>query len=398
MQKGRLRKPGTGGRLSVGSRGGQGSGFVGNEPGQQAAIEFLGSGGGGTAVFGAGDFPKLDFGIAGMDLAGVADGDVGVELAVDHQNRDMGRGYGVFGRDLIHVQVVFQAGAQERNFHQRTQDGSSEPGAQIEGLAHSVIGDLAKIGEGRLGGNGTEVWMCIERLQQLRGSHGLAEGKDATRVILHGQEIDPLMDVVTLKQSVGGERSTAQAVSAGIGKKHSKSVGEEELSISGHADAVIAHTVQEDHIVSDGLMGMDDPGAENGAVGSGDRCVAEFGVEGTSGLASAGNLVVGERAARGMECSVGYEDACDRADGQVQEGNDGEPANAAVGAHGLVDWYGGSAGTVPGIKPKAPLLAKDARSGAPRDNHEQAECVYRPRSLDSSSGGPVQVRGLVCRT
>jgi hypothetical protein len=191
---------------------------MGNEPVQQAAIEFLGSAGGGTAVFGAGDFPKLDFGIARMDLAGVADGDVAVELAVDYQNRDKGRDSGIFGRDLIHVEVVLQAGPQERNFHQRTEDGSSEPRAQMEGLAHAVVGDLAKIGEGRLGGNGTEVCMCVERLQELRGSHGFAEGKDAARVILGGEEIEPLMDVVTLKQSVGGERSTAPAVSAGIGK------------------------------------------------------------------------------------------------------------------------------------------------------------------------------------
>lgn len=326
------------------------SGLVGNEPVQHAAIELLGSGGDGTAVFGAGDFPKLDSGIARMDLAGVADGDVAVELAVDYQNRDLGRGYRIFGRDLIHVEVVLRAGAPERNFHQRTEDGSSEPRTQMEGLAHAVVGDLAKIGEGRLGGNGTEVCMCVERLQELRGSHGFAEGKDAARVIERGQEIEPLMDVVTLKQSVGGEWSTAPAVSAGIGKKHSESVTEEELSVFGHANAVVAQPVQENHIVSDGWMGMDDPGAENCAVGSGDRCVAEFGVEGTSGLASGGNLVVGERAARGMESSVGYEDASDRADGQIQRGNQGEPAIAAGGAHGLLDWYGGSGGMVPGNK------------------------------------------------
>jgi hypothetical protein len=140
--------------------------------------------------------------------------------------------------------------------------------------------------------------------------------------------------------------------------------------------------VQEDHIISDGWMGMDDPGAENSAVGSGDRCVAEFGAEGASGLASGGNLVVSERAASGMESSVGYEDASDRADGQIQRGNEGEPAIAAGGTHGLVDGYGGSGGMVPGIKSKAPLLAKDARNGAPGENQEQAESRIPPQIFE----------------
>ncbi len=49
----------------------------------------------------------------------------------------------------------------------------------MEGLAHAVVSDLTKIGEGRFGGDGAEVWMRVERLQELCGAHGFAEAVDA---------------------------------------------------------------------------------------------------------------------------------------------------------------------------------------------------------------------------
>lgn len=62
-----------------------------------------------------------------------------------------------------------QAGAQESDLDQWPENGAAEPRAQMEGLSHAVVSDLAKIGEGRFGGDGAEVWMSIERLQELRG-------------------------------------------------------------------------------------------------------------------------------------------------------------------------------------------------------------------------------------
>jgi hypothetical protein len=65
------------------SSGGQGSGFAGNKPIQQASIKFFGGGAGGAAVLGARNFPELSIRIPRSDLAGVADGNVAIELSVD---------------------------------------------------------------------------------------------------------------------------------------------------------------------------------------------------------------------------------------------------------------------------------------------------------------------------
>jgi hypothetical protein len=46
----------------------------------------------------------------------VAEGDVAVDFAVDEENGDVGSGGGIFGGDFIHVEVIFQAGAEEGDF------------------------------------------------------------------------------------------------------------------------------------------------------------------------------------------------------------------------------------------------------------------------------------------
>jgi len=94
-------------------------------------------------------------------------------------------------------------------------------------------------------------------------------------------------------------------------------VGEQKLRIPAHADAVVPHPVQEDYVITERAMGMDDPGTEDCAIGSGDGSVFEFGVEGAGGLADHGGLVVGEWSARRMESAVGYEHAADGAKAEV---------------------------------------------------------------------------------
>ena len=71
----------------------------------------------------------------------------------------------------MHVEVVLPAGAEEGDFDQRAEDGASYPRAEMEGLAHAVIGDLAEIREGGFDGDSAEVWVRVERLQELGGAH-----------------------------------------------------------------------------------------------------------------------------------------------------------------------------------------------------------------------------------
>ncbi len=104
------------------------------------------------------------------------------------------------------------------------------------------------------------------------------------------------MNVVALEEAVGGERAAARTVGAGVGKEHGESVGEKELRVSDHADAVVAEAVEKEDGVPVRVMGMDRPGAENNAVGRGDGGIGEVGVEGVGGLADCGDLVFRERA------------------------------------------------------------------------------------------------------
>ena len=75
---------------------------------------------------------------------------------------------------------------------------------------------------------------------------------------LRFQKVDPLVDVVALEQAVGGERAVAGAVGAGVGEEDGESVGEEELRVSGHADAVVAEAVEEEDGVAVGVVRMDE--------------------------------------------------------------------------------------------------------------------------------------------
>ena len=177
-------------------------------------------------------------------------GNVAVDLAVDEQNRDRGCGHGVFRGNIFHVEVVLQAGAKECDFDERAEDGASDPRTQVEGLSHAVVSDLTKIGEGRLGGYGAELWVGVERLEELCGSHGFGETEDAAGMILRFHEVEPLVDVVAFEQAVGGERAAADAMGAGVGKQNGESVGEKELRVSGHADAVVSEAVKEENGVA----------------------------------------------------------------------------------------------------------------------------------------------------
>lgn len=66
---------------------------------------------------------------------------------------------------------------------------------------------------------------------------------------------------------------------AGVGEQDRESVSEEQLCVSGHADAVVAQTVEKDYGVAIAVMGMDGPGTESDGVWRGDRNVIEVRIE-----------------------------------------------------------------------------------------------------------------------
>jgi hypothetical protein len=106
---------------------------------------------------------------------------------------------------LLHVEAVLPADVRESEFDDGAEDGASEPWAEMKGLTHAITGDLAKAGEGGLSDDGTEARLDGERLQELRGPHRFAESENAMRVIMRGDKVKPLMDVIAFEEAVGGE-------------------------------------------------------------------------------------------------------------------------------------------------------------------------------------------------
>ncbi|SRR5579864_5540419 len=124
-------------------------------------------------------------------------------------------------------------------------------------------------------------------------------------MIARVQEIKPLVNVVALEETVGGERAAAEAVSASVGEEDRESVGEEELCVSGHADAIVAEAVEENYGVSVIVMRIHFPCAQSCAVGSCDGDVVEISFGRLSRLAKFGGFSFGEWASGWVECGVG---------------------------------------------------------------------------------------------
>ena len=148
--------------------------WVCGEPRQHALFEFLWGGAYCSAVVGVGDFPQNYFWIAGLDLARVANGYVAVDLAVNQEDWDLCGCYGIFWRDLLHIEMVLGADVEERKFDYWAEEGASEPRAHVKGLTHAVVGDFAEAGEGRFGGDGAEARLCGQGLQEFGCAHGFS--------------------------------------------------------------------------------------------------------------------------------------------------------------------------------------------------------------------------------
>jgi hypothetical protein len=149
----------------------------------------------------------------------VAWGNVAVDLAVNQEDWNLGGAYCIFWRNVLHVQAVLPANVEKGEFDYRAEDGASEPGAEVKGLAHAVVGDLAETGEGRFCGDGTEARLVSERLQELGGSHRFSKSEDAMRVNSCGEKVETLVDVVSFEKAVGGKLTSACAVGSCVRKK-----------------------------------------------------------------------------------------------------------------------------------------------------------------------------------
>ena len=96
-------------------------------------------------------------------------------------------------------------------------------------------------------------------------------------------------------------------------------MSEEELRVSGHADAVVGQAVEENYCVAIAALGMDDPGAEGDGVWSCDGDVCQVGVQLVSDVAHGGFFFWRYWAADWMQGSIGYEDSSHGRECEVED-------------------------------------------------------------------------------
>jgi hypothetical protein len=252
------------------------------EPREQAAAELFRGGANGAAVIRVVNLPENYPRVTDLNVTGVSEGDVAIDLAVDQKDRDSRRGDYIFWGDLLHVEPVFPAYIKKSKFDNRTKNSASKPRTEMKRLTHAIVCNLAKAGERRFGGHGAEVGFNHEGLQEFGGSHGFAEAEDAMRVILRKKEIEPLLDVVAFEKAVGGEFASAGAVGARVGEKNRETSREKKLRVSGHSEAVVGEAVQKNYSVAMGVTRLDCPSPQRCAVWCADGHIGEIGIEAAS--------------------------------------------------------------------------------------------------------------------
>ena len=303
------------------------------EPCEDAVFEFLWRCADGSAVIGVWDFPQHCVAIAGLDAVRVAERNVAIDLTVNQKDWDSRGRDGIFGRDLLHVETILRPNVEESKLDNGTEESASEPGAEAKRLAHAIVSDLAEAGESRFGGDGAEVRLNREGLQELGRAHGFSESVDAVWVSLRDKEVKPLVNVVAFQKAVGGELTSTCAVGARIGEQDRESVSEEELGVSSHADAIVAETVEQHYGIAVAAMRMDGPGTERGGVRSGDGNIFEIGLEVASNPSHYGFVFLSQRSAGRMHSAVGDIDAGYGAERQVECEEEQEAARSSGEAH-----------------------------------------------------------------
>ncbi len=139
-----------------------------------------------------------------------------------------------------------------------------------------VCHDL-KLCKRRFGDDGAESCLFFERLQQQGGSHGFAEAIHALRSRLF-EPVDPATDIVGFLDPVGCDLAAAFTVGAGVGQKNAVSLFQKQAAVSGHAFAVVADAMHQNHGGAIVILRTHVPGFQDGAIFGGDRNIFERGV------------------------------------------------------------------------------------------------------------------------
>ena len=87
------------------------------------------------------------------------------------------------------------------------------------------------------------------------------------------------MNVLCFLYAVRGQFATAFSMPARIRKQHCIAVFEQQMSVSGHAFAIIGNSMQKNYGIAVVITGMDIPALECRPISCGDRHILQFSVE-----------------------------------------------------------------------------------------------------------------------
>lgn len=307
---------------------------VGGEPIEDAVLVFGRMGGVGAAMPGGLRFPELDSAVGGGERDGVARREVVVGKAVDEKDGRVRSRHGAQRRGLREIDVITGARVEKAELDSRTKQDSAEPWAGAKLLAHAIESGFAKGGEGRLGDNGT-ILRGGKRLEELRGSHGVADAVDAAGMLVLLKPEEPAVKVASFKHAVGGKRAVGLSVGARVGKQDCIAVAEKQVGIAKHAGAIVGLAMEKDDRVSGAGGGLKKPCLEIGSV-----CGAEIGLF-ESRVVARGKFVsrvefgLGEAVTARMQSTFDHEDsergAAEEPDGDGGKGHDGRTSQQRHG-------------------------------------------------------------------
>ena len=133
------------------------------------------------------------------------------------------------------------------------------------------------------------------------------------------QEIEPLMNVVPLEQALSRERASAHSVSACVRQEHSESVRDQQLRISGHADAVVSQPVKQNDGISVAVQRTKSPRAKPDTIGRGRRYLLQIGIQCARVMAHGGRFLFGQWPPSRMQRAVGNINPADGAKTGIQQ-------------------------------------------------------------------------------
>jgi hypothetical protein len=150
----------------------------------------------------------------------------------------------------------------------------------MKSLPNPVETNLSQAGKRRFGAYSTETRLRLQRLENLRRTHGFTKAENALRVLVRVEPFEPTPNIVTFQQAIGCEFSTARTMCTGIRYQDAVATIQKKLGVSNHPKTVVAYSMEQNHRIILTLvfrLQLNVPGAEYNSIARCDSYVLEAG-------------------------------------------------------------------------------------------------------------------------